>query len=136
MATITPPPGANRAVAAGQANVVVGAVKAGKKEKPGKEKADKPKQPSKEALAVHRKWQMEAEKLGGGKIEVSKPKAKKIIFDMLHDKFRPMNITEIYQVSYRSNDSIVLFAYVICGPAFGACLFCSIKSHFFLTSTT
>jgi hypothetical protein len=49
--------------------------------------------------------------LGGGKIEVSKPKAKKIIFDMLHDKFRPMNITEIYQVSLslRSNHISIWF---------------------------
>jgi hypothetical protein len=30
---------------------------------------------------------------------VSKPAAKKLIFDMLHDAFRPMNITEVYQVS-------------------------------------
>jgi len=55
--------------------------------------------PSKEALAIHRKWQAEAEKQGGpdARIVVSKPAAKKIIFDMLHDAFRPMNITEIYQ---------------------------------------
>jgi hypothetical protein len=57
--------------------------------------------PSKEALAIHRKWQAEAEKHGGpdARIVVSKPAAKKLIFDMLHDSFRPMNITEIYQVS-------------------------------------
>jgi hypothetical protein len=37
---------------------------------------------SKEALAIHKKWQAEAVKLGGPdvKIEVSKPKAKKLIF--------------------------------------------------------
>lgn len=106
---ITPPPGANSAMAEGQSNVVVGAVKNGNKSKTSvtpvpcasKDKSanDKPKQPSKEALAIHRKWQLEADKLGGGKIEVSKPKAKKLIFDMMHDSFRPMNITEIYQVS-------------------------------------
>lgn len=109
MATITPPPVSNAAIAAGQSNVIVGAVKNGKKDKKSitpapdgaaKDKAAKPKQPSKEALAIHRKWQIEADKLGGGKIEVSKPKAKKLIFDMMHDSFRPMNITEIYQVSH------------------------------------
>jgi hypothetical protein len=111
MATITPPPGHNRAVASTQSNIVVGAIKAGGKGKKSvtpapegpkdKEKASKPKQPSKEALAIHRKWQVEAEKMGGpeNKIVVSKPAAKKLIFDMLHDAFRPMNITEVYQVS-------------------------------------
>ena len=29
---------------------------------------------------------------------VSKPAAKKMVFDMLNDAFRPMNITDIYKV--------------------------------------
>ena len=62
----------------------------------------KKKEASKEALAIHRKWQAEAVKLGGpeAKIVVSKGAAKKLIFDMMYDAFRPMNITEIYQVGF------------------------------------
>jgi hypothetical protein len=55
--------------------------------------------PSKQALAIHQKWQADAKKLGGDRIIVSKPEAKKKIFALLKDSFRPMNITEIYQVS-------------------------------------
>ena len=36
--------------------------------------------------------------MGGGKIVVAKAEAKKIIFDMLSDAFRPMNITELFNV--------------------------------------
>eukprot|EP00957_Ditylum_brightwellii_P187904 14307253-Ditylum_brightwellii.AAC.1 len=48
---------------------------------------------------MHRKWQAEAEKLGGPnvRIVVNKLEAKKLIFDTLHESFRPMNITEIYK---------------------------------------
>ncbi|KAL7572536.1 hypothetical protein ACA910_000359 [Epithemia clementina (nom. ined.)] len=55
--------------------------------------------PSKEALAMHRKWQEQAEALGGkdARIVVSKPEAKKLIFDLLHDAFQPMNITQIHK---------------------------------------
>jgi hypothetical protein len=62
--------------------------------------AKKPAQPSKQALALHRKWQEAAEALGGpeARIVVSKPAAKKLIFDMLHEAFAPMNITQIHQV--------------------------------------
>ena len=109
-AAITPPPGHDKAVAVGQSNIVVGAVtKGGKGSKKSvtpvpdgssKDKSKGTNKASKEALAIHKKWQAEAVKLGGPdvKIEVSKPKAKKLIFDMLHDSFRPMNITEVYQV--------------------------------------
>jgi hypothetical protein len=49
---------------------------------------------SKTAIECHKKWQTEAEKLGGPgvKIIVCKPEAKKLIFDKLHDAFAPMNI--------------------------------------------
>lgn len=57
-------------------------------------------QPSKQALALHQKWQEAAVAMGGkdARIVVSKPKAKKLIFDMLENAFRPMNITDIHKV--------------------------------------
>jgi hypothetical protein len=57
--------------------------------------------PSAAALAMHRKWQEAAEKIGGpdARIVVKKPDAKKLIFDMLHESFQPMNITDIFKVS-------------------------------------
>lgn len=60
-----------------------------------------PTQPSKSAMAMHRKWQEAAEAVGGAsaRIVVSKPAAKALIFDMIHDSFRPMNITQIHTVS-------------------------------------
>jgi hypothetical protein len=56
--------------------------------------------PSKAALAMHKNWQDAAEAMGGkdARIVVSKPAAKKLIFDKLFDAFRPMNITQIYKV--------------------------------------
>ena len=45
-----------------------------------------------------KKWQEAATSMGGGKIVVAKGEAKKIVFDMLSDAFRPMNITEIFNV--------------------------------------
>jgi hypothetical protein len=56
--------------------------------------------PNKQSLEFHRKWQAAAEAMGGpdARIVVSKPVAKKIIFDFLNDAFRPMNITEIHKV--------------------------------------
>lgn len=55
---------------------------------------EKPKVMSKSAIEAHRKWQAEAEKLGGpdARVVVSKPDAKKLIFDKLHNEFAPMNI--------------------------------------------
>jgi hypothetical protein len=60
--------------------------------------ASKP--PSANALAAHKKWQEEAAKRGGkdARIVVSKPAAKRLIFNVLLNVFRPMNITEIYEV--------------------------------------
>jgi hypothetical protein len=59
-----------------------------------------PKKPSAGALAMHKKWQEAAEAIGGkdARIVVSKPVAKKLVFDLLFDAFRPMNITDIYKV--------------------------------------
>ncbi|KAG7356864.1 Tat binding protein 1TBP-1-interacting protein TBPIP [Nitzschia inconspicua] len=53
-----------------------------------------------QALAVHKKWQEQAEALGGkgAKIVVNKEKAKEIIYLALKEEFRPMNITEIYKL--------------------------------------
>jgi hypothetical protein len=59
-----------------------------------KEKLEK----NKQHLQLHEKWQKEADRLGGGKIIVNKEAAKSTIFDFLRDAFRPMNITEIYNV--------------------------------------
>ena len=59
----------------------------------------KPNKPSAGALAMHKKWQEEAEARGGkdARIVVKKPEAKKIIFDFLFDEFCPMNITQVYE---------------------------------------
>ena len=56
--------------------------------------AKKPAAMSKKTLETHAKWQAEAERLGGpsAKIVVSKADAKKLVFDALHDSFKPMNI--------------------------------------------
>ena len=51
-----------------------------------------------------KKWQDAATSMGGGKIIINKTEAKKIVFDMLSDAFRPMNITEIFNVRiYRAS---------------------------------
>jgi len=51
------------------------------------------------ALEVHKKWLEAAQSMGGvgARIVVSKPHAKKLIFDYLYDEFKPMNITQIYK---------------------------------------
>jgi hypothetical protein len=66
--------------------------------------------PSKAQLEIHRKWQAAAEAAAASgthdaaasavRIVLSKPVAKKIIYDFLYDAFRPMNITEIHKVLY------------------------------------
>lgn len=67
---------------------------------PGKVIVPRPALPSKSAMDMHRKWQEAAEAVGGAgaRIVVSKPAAKKLIFDKLHDAFCPMNITQIHAV--------------------------------------
>lgn len=61
----------------------------------------RPTQASEAALKRHREWQAAAEKAGGpdARIVVKKADAKPLIFDALYDAFRPMNITQIYNVS-------------------------------------
>jgi hypothetical protein len=56
--------------------------------------------PSKAHLEMHRKWQDAAESMGGpdARIVLSKPDAKKIIYDYLYDAFRPCTITQIFEV--------------------------------------
>lgn len=60
--------------------------------------------PSQEVLALHRKWQEQAVALGGkdARLVVSKPEAKRLIFQLLQEAFRPMNITQIHKVSHKS----------------------------------
>jgi len=60
---------------------------------------------SKTALAMHQKWQKQAEELGGKgvRIVVKKSEAKKLIFDVLHEAFRPMNITQLHKVTSRTS---------------------------------
>ena len=55
--------------------------------------------PTPAALAIHQKWSETMKTLGGEKLIVCKNAAKKVIFDLLHDAFRPMNITDIFNVS-------------------------------------
>jgi hypothetical protein len=64
----------------------------------------KPARPSAGALAMHKKWQEAAEAIGGkdARIVVSKPAAKKLIFDLLYEAFCPMNITQVYKVWKRT----------------------------------
>jgi hypothetical protein len=60
------------------------------------------------ALATHKKWQEEAERLGtkDSRIIIDRKVAKKVIFDTLHDLFRPTNITDLYQVSRLQKPSL------------------------------
>jgi hypothetical protein len=55
---------------------------------------------NKHAVELHRKWQAAAEAASGpgARIILSKPAAKQIIYELLHDRFGPMTITEIHTV--------------------------------------
>ena len=90
--TVTPPPGQRKRPVTTTTSTVNDTKSKSKKVTPI------PSKPSNQALAVHRKWQDAAKALGGERIVVSKPAAKKLIFDMLKDSFRPMNITTIFKV--------------------------------------
>ena len=64
--------------------------------------------PSTSSKNLYRKWQMAAEEMGFmGQIIVDKVQAKQIIFDWLHDQFRPKTINDIYKVN-----TTELFQYV------------------------
>ena len=91
--TVTPvPPKGESSAAKGNSKKAAGGGGGGKK--PAAKPAAKL---SKSAMESHRKWQAEAEKQGGpnAKIVVSKPEAKKIIFEKLYDEFTPMNINGV-----------------------------------------
>ena len=134
---ITPPHSHNAAVVENQSNIVVGAATKGggkgggdkKKKAPkggvtpspmppkgGASKqaaattaADKkPAALSSAAVKTHQKWQVEADKAGGGKIVVGKPAAKKLVFDALHDGFKPMNINGLHATLKAVVPSVVL----------------------------
>ena len=64
------------------------------------------------ARAMHRKWQEAAERAGGkgAKVIVSKDLAKRAIFDMMRDSFRPMNINDIFQALKATVPSAILRA--------------------------
>jgi len=101
--TVTPPPSKGVGKTAGKSSSITAHAKNDKQKTmvtPSPAPLPRPAQPSAAALAMHRKWQAEAEKLGGPnvRIVVNKLEAKKLIFDTLHESFRPMNITEIYKV--------------------------------------
>ena len=88
--TVTPPPGALQMKSSSKNNTNGNTVSPATTVK---------KPPSKQVLALHRKFQETAEAMGGPgtRIVVSKPAAKKLIFDHLFDSFRPKNITQIYK---------------------------------------
>ncbi|EJK50296.1 hypothetical protein THAOC_30756, partial [Thalassiosira oceanica] len=54
----------------------------------------------------YKKWQAEADKMGGGKITVDKSDGKKAIFDVLHDSFKPMNLKNSQLYNLVINESI------------------------------
>ena len=53
-------------------------------------------------LAMHKKWNDAALQLGGAgaKVVVYPEEAKPLIYDLLKDIFRPMNISVIYRVRH------------------------------------
>ena len=73
-------------------------------------KKSKSTKPNATHSAVQKKWQEAAEKAGGpgARIITNKTEAKKIVFDMLHDSFRPMNMTEIYNELKATIPSMIL----------------------------
>lgn len=101
---ITPLPSHDQSVADNQAELVVGAFRSkGKKSSitpspmPPKGASKKKAEKIDPALAArHAKWKAEAVKMGGGtEVIIIKEKAKKVIFDKLHDMFAPANITQL-----------------------------------------
>jgi len=58
--------------------------------------------PSSTSLTMYHKWQQADEEMGakGTQIVLDKSQAKKLVFDLLHDQFKPMNITDIYKVQW------------------------------------
>lgn len=77
--------------------------------------ATKPTTQKQKAIQVHKKWLEAAQAMGDkdARIVVSKPAAKKLIFDFLYDAFQPMNITMIYKVRDRLQSSAGLILMVV-----------------------
>ena len=97
---ITPLPSHEQSVANNQAELVVGAFRPKGKKSSITPSPMPPKGASKKVdprlVAQHAKWQAEANKLGAGTdVIYRKEKAKKVIFDKLHDMFAPANITQL-----------------------------------------
>lgn len=97
---VTPPPNSLVSKATQQANGKENTKNEISEITPATDAGKKSCKPSSAALAIHKKWQDAAEAMGGkdARIVVKKPAAKKLVFDLLFDAFRPMNITEIYKV--------------------------------------
>lgn len=96
--TVTPFPGTTQLASDGNETFITPAPAQPAKAAPAK----KINPPSKQVLAMHRKWQEAAEAAGGkdARLVVSKPAAKKLIFDLLSESFRPMTITDIHRVRW------------------------------------
>jgi hypothetical protein len=63
--------------------------------------------PSTASQMLYRKWQLAADEMGSGqKIIVDKVQAKQLVFDWLHDQFKPRTITDIYKVIQALNLSV------------------------------
>ena len=104
---ITPLPSHEQSVADNQAELVVGAFRSKGKKSSITPSPMPPKGASKQAakkapkldpaqVAKVAKWQADANKMGAGtNVIVTKEKAKKVIFDKLHDMFAPANITQL-----------------------------------------
>lgn len=58
------------------------------------------------AVATHKKWQNEAERLGSKdtRIIIDRKVAKKVIFDAVYDSFCPTNISDLYMVRRGNED--------------------------------
>jgi len=93
-AHVTPPP--DGCLAGGKKN---GDIALGVTPSPA-EGAEKNKKPSAKLTELHKKWQSEAEKVGGkgARVVCSKIDAKRLIRDVLYESFGPMSITAIYTV--------------------------------------
>lgn len=57
---------------------------------------------SKSSQNLRKKWQADADKRGGGKIVLTQNEAMEAVKKLLSDCFKPMSITEIYEVSLNS----------------------------------
>jgi hypothetical protein len=113
---VTPSPVPPRGASAGAAAAAASSAAGGNTTAVSKKVAAKAAKAKKNTLEpMLKKWQDAATSMGGGKIVVAKAEAKKIVFDMLSDAFRPMNITEIFNVRIAMYLFIALFLMHCCG---------------------